>query len=160
MLNHLRNQNKEKGFTLIELMIVVAIIGILAAVAIPAYMTYIQKSRITALVFPGLHSIETNIGLFHAFNQSLPDGSSAGQLITDFSSDADTRYFDVDLTSNTNALTVTLKQQSDGAPDDKLKNLVDAGNHILIAKPQVTSSGKITEWILEGTLATTLGINN
>jgi type IV pilus assembly protein PilA len=46
-MNRFRKQKNQKGFTMIELMVVVVIVGILAAIAIPIYGKYIKNARMT-----------------------------------------------------------------------------------------------------------------
>jgi len=63
----------QKGFTLIELMIVVAIIAILAAIALPAYQNYVAKSQVTA----GLADIRGGVTAFEEGIQSGKAGSGS-----------------------------------------------------------------------------------
>ncbi|TVO35475.1 pilin [Vibrio algivorus] len=72
----------QKGFTLIELMIVVAVIGVLAAIAMPQYQKYIAKSEV-ASALATLTGAKTNVEAFAVSNGEFPDGSTAGQTATD-----------------------------------------------------------------------------
>jgi type IV pilus assembly protein PilA len=68
MLKMVKNK---KGFTLIELMIVVAIVGILAAIAIPAYIDYTIRAKITEIA-GGYDALSTALGEYHASNGYFP----------------------------------------------------------------------------------------
>ncbi|WP_417880251.1 pilin [Vibrio sp.] len=69
----------QKGFTLIELMIVVAIIGVLSAIAIPAYKNYVKKSE-AATGLSTVRSLVTNVDMYQQENGEFPDAAKLGEL--------------------------------------------------------------------------------
>lgn len=73
--------NAQKGFTLIELMIVIAIIGILAAVALPAYQDYTVKAKVSEVILAA-SACRTNISEVYQSTPTLPTANNWGCEVT------------------------------------------------------------------------------
>ena len=98
---------RERGFTLIEVMIVVAILGILAAVAYPGYQDYILRSRITEAV-NGMETLRTDMERFYQDNRSY--AGAAGPCATTRSLDA----FDLSCTGTLDNKVYTIQAAGKG----------------------------------------------
>ncbi|MBR9876639.1 MAG: pilin [Vibrionaceae bacterium] len=100
-------QKKQQGFTLIELMIVVAVIGVLAAIAIPQYQNYVAKSELGAGLAT-ITSVRTNVEDYIVTNGSFPDGKTAGQLPADLGA-INPKNADISFDDSTKNILLTFK---------------------------------------------------
>lgn len=116
------NKNMQKGFTLIELMIVVAIIGILAAVALPAYQNYSTRGKLAEMVVT-MSAVKVDLYEAYVADGVMPE--AAASLVTNLIASIDdkksldsatyTKVSDTEATVN-----VTLENISGGINGEKV----------------------------------------
>ena len=104
----------QQGFTLIELMIVVAIIGILAAIALPAYQDYTVRAKVSEIMIAASGQ-KNSIAEFFQTRQQMPETASIG-TVTQSSAYVDTVAYTKDSVTQGRIIATAQNQANTALP--------------------------------------------
>jgi type IV pilus assembly protein PilE len=119
------------GFTLIELMIVVVIVAILAAVAIPGYTSYVQRGKLTQAL-GNLGSMQLRMEQFYQDNRTYSGACTSSSVAPKPVDTADFAYSCPTLTGNA----FVVRAEGRGGMQGFIYELNQQGTHTTVALPQ------------------------